>query len=222
MAGPLAGVFAKSGDTIKTIGTTAVTAEALAVTYLSNLITKVGSQFDAATQNVLKAANASEQAHYQFLKQAGFQPVTTKFWVPDAALQPDKVAATIEVFEDIFVNAYLIGTTVFAAAHKADLARYAAEICGVEAEHRALARSLQKELPDNLAFMSYKVKTMDAIVQEVTGAGVGLGKKGASPGAFYTYRGPLPGTTVGLDNTAPDQAVPLPALPMAGQPVMTG
>jgi hypothetical protein len=223
-----------TGDTAGDVGTTAVTAEALAVTYLTELIGRLGSKLGKA-ELPLKAANQSEQDHYAFLSGAGFKPLTTKFWIPDAAFDPAKVAPTIEVLETIFVNAYLIGTTVFAKAKNATLARYAAEIAGVEAEHRTLARDLQGKLPDNLAYEIYKVKTMSAAVAEIEAAGIGFGKQGAQPGAFYTYKGTTPSTVVALDNNAPDQKVafPVPKLVAVkgarhtnrmpkGNPVLTG
>lgn len=236
-ATPVGRVLAgSSADTPKDVGTTAVTAEALAVTYLTALIGKLGSGLGKAEQP-LKAANAAEQDHYTFLSKAGFTPLTTKFWIPDAAFKPANVAPTIEALETIFVNAYLIGTTVFANAKNAQLARYAGEIAGVEAEHRTLARQLQGKLPDNLAYESYKVQTMHDIVGELQSAGIGFGQQGSQPGSFYTYNGTTSSTVVALDNDAPDQAVPFPTPMLAavkaaqatkrkkmpsGTPVVTG
>jgi hypothetical protein len=192
-------------DAISDLGTAAVTAEALAVTYLSTIIVNVGGKFPADVGMVLKAANTAEQDHYEFLSGAGFKPLTTKFWIPDAAFVPQNIAPLIEYFEQIFVNAYLVGTTLFAGAGKADLARYTVEIGAVEAEHRTLARALQKKLPDNLGFTSYTLKTVAEHVAAIEAAGVGFGKPGAKPGRFYMYSGPLPGTTTTLGNSKPDQ-----------------
>lgn len=196
---------AARSDAVSDLGTAAVTAEALAVTYLSTVIVNVGSTFPADVQAVLKAANQAEQDHYDFLSGAGFKPLTTKFWIPDIAFVPQNVAPLIEYFEEIFVNAYLVGTTVFAGLGMADLARYTVEIGGVEAEHRALARAVQKKLPDNLGFESYTLKTVAEHVAAIEKAGVGFGTPGAKPGRFYTYTGPLPGTTTTLANGKPDQ-----------------
>ncbi|HEY3550530.1 MAG TPA: ferritin-like domain-containing protein [Gaiellaceae bacterium] len=215
-ATPLGRALAKSAaDTPQDVGTTAVTAEALAVTYLTELIGRLGSKLGKA-EKPLKAANQAEQDHYLFLSKAGFAPQTTKFWIPDAAFDPAKVAPTIEVLETVFVNAYLIGTTVFAKAKNDQLARYAAEICGVEAEHRALARQLQGKLPDNLAYESYKVETLGEIVAELKAAGIGFGQQGSKPGAFYTYNGTTASTVVSLANNAPDEAVPFPVPHLVG------
>jgi hypothetical protein len=215
-ATPLGRALASSAaDTPQDVGTTAVTAEALAVTYLTELIGRLGSKLGKA-ELPLKAANQAEQDHYMFLSKAGFKPQATKFWIPDAAFDPTKVAPTVEVLETVFVNAYLIGTTVFAKAKSATLARYAGEIAGVEAEHRALARDLQGKLPDNLAYEMYRVTTLSAIVGELEAAGIGLGKQGSQPGAFYTYNGTTSSTVVSLDNNAPDQSVPFPAPKLHG------
>ncbi|HEY3550529.1 MAG TPA: hypothetical protein VGK69_05700 [Gaiellaceae bacterium] len=197
---------AANADSAMEIGTAAVTAEALAVTYLSNLIEKGGHAFPKPVQNVLKAANHAEQDHYQALHGLGFKPLTTKFWIPNAAFNPKNAAPIIEYLESVFVNAYLIGTTAFAGAGQADFARYTVEIGAVEAEHRTLARALQGKLGDNLAFTSYTVKTIPEIVSAIEKLGIGFGKRSHVPGRFFMYHGPLPGTTVALDNDKPDEA----------------
>lgn len=221
--GPLGRLLAQGGgDTAETVGTTAVTAEALAVTYLSNLITAIGDQFPAEVGEILKAANTAEQAHYDFLSGAGFKPLATRFWVPDAAVTAEQAPAVIEQAETLFVNAYLIGTTVFAEVGESKLARYAAEIAGVEAQHRALARDLQGKLPNNVAFERYEYTNLDDVVGQITALGIGIGERGEGPGKFYEYSGPLPGTTTSLANAAPDADVPCPLPTASGQPVMTG
>lgn len=197
---------AASGQTATEIGTAAVTAEALAVTYLSTLISTAGSSFPTAAQDVLKAANAAEEDHFKALSGLGFKPLTTKFWIPDVAFAAKNAAPVIEYLESVFVNAYLIGTTAFAGAGQADYARYTVEIGAVEAEHRTLARALQGKLGDNLAFTSYTVTTIPQIVAAIEKLGIGFGKQSSTAGRFYTYQGPLPGTTVGLATNKPDES----------------
>ncbi|MGH3007867.1 MAG: hypothetical protein ACRDLM_00460 [Gaiellaceae bacterium] len=196
---------AANASAVKEVGTAAITAEAMAVTYLSHLIKKDGHAFPMSTAQVLKAANAAEQDHYLALRSLGFKPLTKKFWIPDAAFSAKKAPPIIEYLESVFVNAYLIGTTTFAAAGNSDGARYTVEIGAVEAEHRTLARALQGKLPDNLAFTSYTVKTIPQIVAAIEKLGIGFGKQTHAPGRFYTYSGPLPGTTTGLTTRKPDQ-----------------
>jgi Ferritin-like domain len=172
--------------------TDAVTAEALAVTYLTGLIEnadKIG--IPSSLVPVLKAANAAELDHYKTLRGLGAKPLTTKFWAPNAFFASSKdVFATIEYAETAFVNAYLIAITAFAKAGKDSLARYAGEILGTEAEHRALARFAQGKLPNNVGFEGYKIHTIGGIVKALEKAGVGFGKKGKGPGAFYEFKTP--------------------------------
>jgi hypothetical protein len=210
---------AATADTPTDVGVTAATAEALAVTYLTQLIGTLGSGLGPAL-DPLKAANQAEQDHYAFLTGAGFQPLTKQFWIPDAAFVAANIAPTIEALETIFVNAYLIGATVFATGSNATLARYAAEIAGVEAEHRTLARQLQGKLPDNLAYESYAVKTLGEIVGQIQALGVGFGAQGSAAGKFYTYNGTTASTVLTLDTNAPDETVPftVPTLVAAPKP----
>jgi hypothetical protein len=189
--GPIPAAFA-SGNTVSQIVNDAVTAEALAVTYLSGLIenaSKIG--IPASLVPVLKAANAAEFDHYKTLRGLGAKPLTTKFWAPNTFFASSKdVFATIEYAETQFVNAYLIAITAFAKAGKDSLARYAGEILGTEAEHRALARFAQGKLPNNVGFERYETHTIGGIVAALEKAGVGFGKKGKHPGAFYEFKTP--------------------------------
>ncbi len=189
--GPIPSALA-SRNTIVSIINDAVTAEALAVTYLTGLIenaNKIGIPSNLVP--VLKAANAAELDHYKTLRSLGAQPLTKKFWAPNAFFASSKdVFATIEYAETQFVNAYLIAITAFAKAGKDKLARYAGEILGTEAEHRALARFAQGKLPNNVGFEAYTIHTISGIVKALEHAGVGFGKKGKGPGAFYHYKTP--------------------------------
>jgi Ferritin-like domain len=182
---------ASSGDTVESVVTTAVTAEALAITYLTGVIEGLGHMEPVKKfLPVLKAANTEEYDHYKILRSLGAKPLTTKFWAPSAALTPAGVFPTIEAAETVFVNAYLVGITVFSKAGKPDLARYAGEILGVEAEHRALARFAQGKLPNNRAFESYALKTTAQHVAALEKLGIGFGKQGSKPGKFVQFSPP--------------------------------
>ena len=201
-AGPLSAALAPAAalaaDSPKTVAVTAATAEALAITYLTSVIdnAKRTGHLPNSVITILEAANQAETDHLLALRGLGYRPLTTKFWIPTGFYGTNlgNVAATIEVAETLFVNAYLIGVTVFAASSPT-LARYAAEICGVEAEHRALARSLQGKLPNNVGFEGYYHTSMSGIVGALEKAGVGFGKQGSQPGAFHEYRGTGNATT---------------------------
>jgi hypothetical protein len=194
-----------SGSGINEIVTDAVTAEALAVTFLSGVIEnakKIG--IPNSLVPVLKAANAAEYDHYKTLRSLGAKPATTKFWAPDAFFKDSKsVFETIEYAETQFVNAYLIGITAFAKAGKDSLARYAGEILGTEAEHRALARFALGKLPNNVGFEVYKIHKISGIVKALEAAGIGFGKKGKSPGNFYEFKAPSAHVLTHIESNSP-------------------
>lgn len=203
--GPVASAFGQtaSADSAATVINTAVTAEALAVTYLTGLVENASATGVTKFVDVLKAANAAEYDHYKALKSLGAKPLTTKFWAPDDFFKPGQVFPTIEAAETLFINAYLIGITTFAKAGKPQFARYAGETLGVEAEHRALARFAQNKLPNNLGFESYKLHSMAGIVRALEKAGVGFGKKGSKPGKFYEFKAPPKSALAHLSHNSP-------------------
>jgi hypothetical protein len=182
-----------SSDKITTLVNTAITAEALAVTYLSGLLQNhlIPKQF----VKVIEAASQAEYDHFKALQSLGAKPLTTKFWAPNSFFEKDRVFATIETAEGLFVNAYLIAMTEFAKAGKSDEARYAGEILGTEAEHLALARFAQGKLPNDVAFMGYDIHSIDGIVKALGSVGIGLGQKGSKPGKFYEFPGQPPSST---------------------------
>jgi hypothetical protein len=202
--GPIPSALA-SNRTISTLIDSIVTAEALAVTFVSGLVENAGKIGIASNLvPVLKAANTAEYDHYKALRRLGAKPLTTKFWAPNSVFASSKDAfATVEFAETQFINAYLIAITAFAKAGMDSSARYAGEILGVEAEHRALARFAQGKLPDNVGFEVYKIKTIGGIVGALEAAGIGFGKRGKGPGAFYTYKKPSSSVLGTLSSNTP-------------------
>jgi hypothetical protein len=202
--GPARKALAAHGtsDSVLEIATVATTAEALAVTYLTAVINRLpktgtfGGLPIKTVDSVLRAANAAEAEHYDFLHSPngmgkGFQPLTTRFWLPNDFFGPGlrNVPATIETADSLFVNAYAVAIPVFARAGLYDEARYAGEILGVEAQHLAFARLLQGELPNNVAFMQAPLTTVEQHVDALVKAGVGFGQRGSKPGRFFEFRG---------------------------------
>lgn len=207
MLGPIPAALASSGggNSIQKIATDAVTAEALAVTFLTGVIEnahKIGIPHSLVP--VLKAANAAEYDHYKALRSLGVKPLTKKFWAPDSFFASStSVFETIEYAETQFVNAYLIAVTAAAKAKQDTLARYAGEILGTEAEHRALARFALGKLPNNVGFEEYKIHRISGIVEALEDAGIGFGKRGKRPGQFYEFKAPPRSTVVHLENNRP-------------------
>jgi hypothetical protein len=203
--GPASSALAAAGragaDTVESVVTTAVTAEALAVTVLTAAVkTSPGTKVEPFIP-VLKSANYTEFRHLQVLSGLGAKPLTQKFWIPTAALGTGNVDLfkTLEAAETLFVNAYLIGITVFAKAKQDKLARYAGEILGTEAEHRVLARYAQSvvegkklsraTVPNDKGFETYTVKSMAAVVAQLEQAGFGFGKQTSAPGQMLSFPG---------------------------------
>jgi hypothetical protein len=171
-----------------TILNIAATAEVLATIVNTVGVEKVGSKLDAATLGNVRAAAREELIHYQVLRSVGGKPATKRIWVPDAVFaSKEGLLNTLVAGDQIFINAYLIGTTAFANAKQSKFARFTGEFMGAEAVHRALALQSLGKLGNDRAFMKYsftKIETAAALLEK---AGFGLGKRGKGPGAFYEF-----------------------------------
>jgi len=188
-----------SAASIHSFGTVAVTTEALTVTLLTELLRRVNlsSSVPAAVKSVFEGAYAAEVDHFRFTR-AHWRPTTTKFWIPDGffggpgnAVDLTAVGHALVAGETLFVDLYLIGVTTFAAAGNQKFARYSAELAGCEAEHRVLAQTLlNANPPNNVGFEVFSIKRPGGIERALKGAGVGFGKQGSAPGAFYQLAHP--------------------------------
>jgi hypothetical protein len=179
----------------KFVGGAAATLGSMGLLGLSNtpsaIVNTVGSErgfLDATTQANVEAAAYEELIHYKVLRSVGGRPVTKKIWVPDAVFASSTgLLSTLVAGDQIFINAYLIGTTAFAKAGKADFARYTGEFMGAEAVHRALALQSLGQLGNDRAFMKYKFTGITHAVKLLQKAGFGFGKEGSAPGTFYEF-----------------------------------
>lgn len=153
----------QQADDLATILNVAATAEAMAVTFsgaaiagAANYTLPDGSKgLPAMWVSVLKALQATEQKHYEFLTGAGAKPLTLTFTLPDPKIGTDYVTLfkTVEALDEAFVAAYMAAARSFAVMKMPDLVKVAMQIGGVEAEHRALARlALNEPLPHNRAY----------------------------------------------------------------------
>lgn len=185
---------------------TAVTAEALAVTYVTAVVKKAPGTPVAKYTKVLQAVNAAEYDHYKALKKLGAKPLTEKFWVPSDFFGSNLsgVFTTLQLAEKLFVDAYLIATTTFANAGKSDLARYAGEIGTVEAQHLMLANlGAGQSPPNDIAFEEYPITNIHDVVTKLQSFGVGFGKQGSKPGGFATFAPPPAGATTHIKSNTP-------------------
>ena len=161
---------------------------------------------DPATQRNFGAAARQDLLHYQALvaEEIGAKPLTKQIWIPNAVLATRaSLLETIEIASTVFINAYLLATTVFANREKAVLARQAAEFMGVEAVHRAVARQANGKSVLDRAFMRYSQPedSADSPIKGTPGfrtalghvlffesLGFGFGKPGTGqPGALYHF-----------------------------------
>jgi len=169
-----------------TILAIAATAEVLAT-----IVNTVGPEkvtLDDTTRKNVQAAARQELIHYRVLKSLGAKELTRKIWVPDAVFaSKEGLLSTLVAGDQIFINAYMIGTTAFAKAKMSTEARYTAEFMGVEAVHRALALQSLGKLGNDRAFMRYSFTKIEDAAAQLQKAGFGFGKQGSKDGKFYEF-----------------------------------
>jgi hypothetical protein len=156
---------AMKDDDLQTIINLASTAELFATThYLAAINGKLGLA-DKQVQ-YLKAGFLAEQDHLELLMSLGAKPVVTEFYVPETLFSDQKLfSAVTDVAETAFVGAYLAATRIFSASK--DTTKYAvttAQIACVEAEHRALAREIGNNLPNNISYAQYTLNNVSDAV----------------------------------------------------------
>ena len=197
---------------LQTILNIATTAEVLAT--IVNTVGSVGSTAEGGVKvgpvalprdgnQKISASATQELGHYEVLRALGGKPLTKRIWVPDAVFSSsDAFLSTVEVGDQVFINAYLIATTAFAKAGLGDVARAAAEFMGVEAVHRAFARDLRGVPGNDRMFMKFDqpeeavgagnrgkpgFQRIEGAVAQLEAAGIGFGKRSSAPGKFYDF-----------------------------------
>jgi hypothetical protein len=190
-----------------------VTEEQLGVTLVSAAIEKAPGTPSEAFRPVLRNAVTTEYLHVEALKAAGGEPLTTRYWFPDAAFDNGGVGIfeTLEVIESIEISLYLIGVSAFASRGEAFGARLCAEALGTEAVHRALVRFAQTQIgtkagpPNDVGFENFDWPTLGAVRDALEGLGMGYGVETSRPGRFYAYPGDPLANGIGtpVDHTQP-------------------
>ena len=190
-------------DTIPQILSIAATAEELAVTFYSHGIAnarKLG--ISGANLAYLQAAVIEEQIHRDFEVAAGGKPLTNTFSFPhgdDTFEHLGLFIATLEQLEEAFIAAYLAAVKEFALLGQPRLAQIAAQICGIENEHRALGRDIGGLIPaDNWAFSPALVEAVADAVDVLAAEGY-LNPK---PGNSFSYH-PVSTADHGVINRQP-------------------
>jgi hypothetical protein len=190
----------------ETIAAVAATAEVLAT--IVNTVGPEKIDLDPVTRANVRAAAREELIHYEVLTSnaVGGKAITKRIWVPNEVFSSqENLLKTLVVGDQIFINAYLLGLTVFArggGVKGSQFARYLAEFMGAEAVHRALALQSLGRLGNDRVFMKFAQKESvqglattgvagfyritDAVTQ-LESAGFGFGKQGSKAGQFYDF-----------------------------------
>jgi hypothetical protein len=190
----------------ETIAAVAATAEVLAT--IVNTVGPERVNLDPTTRANIRAAAREELIHYEVLTSdaVGGKEITKRIWVPNAVFASrEGLLQTLVVGDQIFVNAYLLGMTVFArqgGLTGSRFARYLGEFMATEAVHRALALQSLGRLGNDRVFMKFAQKEsvqglpstgqpgfyqITDAVSQLEAAGFGFGKEGSAAGAFYDF-----------------------------------
>jgi hypothetical protein len=198
----------RKGESPRRILNSLATAESFGVTFLTEAIRRAPGTPSAGLVETLKAANTAEYDHVVALRKLGGRQFTLRFWIPDAAFGGGGVGLfeSIETADTVELMGYLTGTTAFARRGNERAARFLAEGCAVESEHRAIARFAQtalggrQQISIDRSFAPWSIKTVAGMIRALEGAGIGFGERGAEPGAFYDFPGDPVANGVGLEN----------------------
>jgi hypothetical protein len=166
----------------------AVTAEGLLVTLLGVARTKATDlALDEATIRILRAAQCTEEAHFNNLVSAGAEPTTRGYTIPDEVFENATSFLTTWLdLEQIMVGMYMAAARQSATDGAYDLVELTYQIGVVEGQHQALLRQIAGErLPANRAFPQWQYPDTATALDDIAKRGYIDGK-----GTPYDYPGP--------------------------------
>jgi hypothetical protein len=164
--GPVTDAARAAGDPdpVTAFGNAAVGAERIGIAFYNNALGKVspfgvpsdlakGTLLNSAHRIYFEAAGNQEDTHRVVLRSLGLDFPFSVFRFPAGTF--DSAAAMLpfgEQLESVFISAYLGAIKVAASATNSFIAETAAQIVGVECEHRVLIRDIAGEDPPNDRF----------------------------------------------------------------------
>lgn len=189
--GASAVVHADGVDPVTAFGNAAVGAERIAVAFYANALgdgSAYGVESDEAKHRLLnhahreyfEAARQQEQDHQDTLVSLGLAFPYSVFRFPAGSFEhADAMLALGEKLENIFIGAYLGAIKAAASETNTFIAEAAAQILGIECEHRVLIRDIANEdPPNNRVFegnLSSNGSTVYATANDAVGALLALG-----------------------------------------------
>lgn len=191
LKGGAGAVHASGTDPVVAFGQAAVGAERIAVAFYSNALgegSKYGVAGDVATSTLLnsghrtyfRAAQGQEQAHQDTLVSLGLSFPYSVFKFPAGTFTSASAMLSFgEQLEDIFIGAYLGAIKAAAAETNTFIAEAAAQILGIECEHRVLIRDIEMAtVPNDRVFegnLSANGSTVYAAAGDAVNALLALG-----------------------------------------------
>ena len=178
-------------DPVVAFGNAAVGAERIAVAFYANALgntSQYGVTSDSAKGTLLSAgdrpyftaAQSEEQVHQDTLASLGLNFPYSVFKFPAGTFDSaNNMLAFGEQLESIFIGAYLGAIKVAAGETNTFIAEAAAQILGIECEHRVLIRQIEKDsVPNNRNFegdLSSNGSTVYASANDAVNALLALG-----------------------------------------------
>lgn len=165
-AGPAGDVIRATSDPdpVTAFGNAAVGAERIGIAFYNNALGKVspfgvpsdlakGTLLNSAHRAYFEAAANQEDTHRAVLQSLGLDFSLSVFRFPAGTFDSaDAMLAFGEQLESVFIGAYLGAIKVAANATNSFIAETAAQIVGIECEHRVLIRDIAGENPPNDRF----------------------------------------------------------------------
>jgi hypothetical protein len=151
-------------DPVIDFGNAAVGAERIGIAFYSNALGQEspfgiasdvakGTLLDSVHRTYFEAARTQEDTHRSVLQGLGLDFPLSVFGFPTGTFDSaDAMLAFGERLESVFIGAYLGAIKVAANSTNSFIAEAAAQIVGIECEHRVLIRDINGENPPNDRF----------------------------------------------------------------------